>query len=106
VTGASAVATSAVLSPGVERSGVSNDRPESGRARFLEALEVRKHAIRGFGLGIALTVLAYVLLVVLPGGGESWIWYLGLGASLALSLGGLITMVLVAVQARRLTKEL
>ena len=85
---------------------MSNDRSESGRARFLEALEVRKHAVRGFGIGIALTVLVYVLFVVLPGGGESWVWYLGLGASLALSLGGLITMVLVAVQARRLTKEL
>ncbi|MCU4717796.1 DUF7536 family protein [Halapricum hydrolyticum] len=85
---------------------MSGDRPESGRARFLEALEVRKHAVRGFAIAIALTILVYVLFVVLPGGGESAIWYLGLGASLALSLGGLLTMVFVAFQARRLTKEL
>ncbi|QSG07137.1 DUF7536 family protein [Halapricum desulfuricans] len=83
-----------------------DDRPESGRARFVEALQVRKHALRGFGVGIAVTALVYLFFVVLPGTGGAGLWYLGLGASLALSLGGLLTAVLVALQARRLTREL
>jgi hypothetical protein len=87
---------------------VSNDRPESGRARFLEALQVRKHAIRGFGFATVVTVLVYVGFVVLPGGNglDDAVWYLGLGLSLLLALGALVTTVLVALQARRLVKEL
>lgn len=85
---------------------MSDDRSESGRARFLDALDVRRNAIRGFGIAIAVTVLVYVLFVVLPGGGEDWIWYLGLGASLALSLGGLLTAIFVAVRARELANDL
>ncbi|MEF8882133.1 MAG: hypothetical protein V5A34_06390 [Halapricum sp.] len=87
---------------------MSDDRPESGRARFLEALEVRKNAVRGFGFGVLATIIVYVLFVVLPGKGglRASVWYLGLGVSLALALGGLVTTVLVALRARRLAKEI
>ncbi|MEF8826587.1 MAG: hypothetical protein V5A27_09655 [Halapricum sp.] len=87
---------------------MSDDRAESGRARFLEALEVRKNAVRGFGFGVLVTIIVYVLFVVLPGKGGPMasVWYLGLGVSLALALGGLVTTVLVAIRARRLAKEI
>lgn len=86
---------------------MSNDRSTSGRARFLEALEVRKNAIRGFGFGLVVTVVVYLAFVVVPGAGlAASIWYLGLALSLALALGGLVTTILVAIRARRLATEL
>ena len=87
---------------------VSNDRPESGRARFLEALQVRKHAIRGFRFATVVTILIYLGFVVAPGGSglEDAVWYLGLGLSLLLALGALVTTALVALEARRLARDL
>jgi len=90
------------------RTTVSNDRPESGRARFLDALNVRKYAIQGFVFAAVVTIVVFATFVGLPGETSlgSSVWYVGLGLSLLLALGALVTTTLVALRARRLAKDL
>jgi hypothetical protein len=85
--------------------GVST--PESNRRRFLNALEVKRNAARGFAFGIVATAAVYAFFIVLPGGFELGrdLYYLGLAAVMAVGLGGLTTAVLVALRARRLVRE-
>jgi len=89
---------------------VSNEK--SGRGRLLEALKLRRNARRGFGLALVATLVVYAVFVAEPVlRGEAlargaWSWYLGLGLSMFLGLGALVTTALVAMQARRLVREL
>jgi len=87
---------------------VSNDRAESGRARFLDALNVRKHALQGFVFATVVTIVVFATFVGLPSeaGFGSSVWYVGLALSLLLALGALVTTILVALRARRLAKDL
>jgi hypothetical protein len=82
--------------------------PQSGRQRFVQALEVRRNALRGFWFGIVATVAVYAFFIILPGGFELGrdLYYVGLALVMAAGLGGLATAVLVALRARRLVKEL
>lgn len=101
--------TDATLGRPAEVSGVSDERSPSGRQRFLEALEVRHNAVRGFAVGFLVTAAVYLLFVVVLSGGFDLVrnlYYLGLALTMALGLGGLVTALLMALQARRLTKEL
>jgi hypothetical protein len=85
---------------------------QSGRGRLLEALHVRRNARRGFGVALVATLLLYAVFVAEPVlRGEAltrgaWSWYVGLGLSMFLGMGALVTTVLVAIRARRLVREL
>lgn len=86
-----------------------DERPQSGRRRFLEALEVRHNAVRGFAFGFLVTAVVYVLFVVVLSSGFDVarnLYYLGLALTMALGIGGLATAVLMVLRARRLTREL
>lgn len=85
----------------------STDGETSGRAAFLEALRVRQNAARGFVVGILFTAAVFLVFVILPAGiDRSMPYYLALAFVLALTVGGLVTVVLVGVRAYRLSKEL
>jgi hypothetical protein len=84
--------------PPVERDGETQT--------LLRALGVRKHAIRGFAAGIAVAVAVYVFFVVVPGTYRSRLYYLALAFVLATGVGAMVTIVLVALRARRLIKDL
>ena len=87
--------------------GVSGtDDRQSGRAAMVEALRVRRNAVRGFAAGIVFTAAVFLVFVVFPPGtAQSTVYYVGLAIVLALTTGGLATIVLVALEARRLAKS-
>lgn len=78
---------------------MSGDRP--GVANLVETLGVRRRAIAGFALALAVTVLVYGRFVVL---GDSPVpgRYLLLAFVFAVTLGLLLTGILVAIRAYRL----
>lgn len=76
-----------------------------GKAAFLDALNVRQNAVRGFVAGILFTVAIFVFFVVVPGATRSPLYYLALAFVLATGLGGILTGVLTAVSAYRLSKR-
>jgi len=78
----------------------------SGKAAFVEALEVPQNARRGFGFGLVFTVAVFVFFVVIPGTDRSQLYYLALAFVLAVGIGGIATMVLTARTAYRLSKKL
>ncbi|RBI63005.1 DUF7536 family protein [Halomicrococcus sp. NG-SE-24] len=83
------------------------DRPPANN--LVEALDVRRNAAVGFAVGVAVAVLLYAFRVGVVGsvrgqaGGP--LTFLALGVVLALTLGALVTAVLVALSARRLARE-
>ena len=81
------------------------DRP-SGKAAFVEALEVPRNARLGFGFGLVFTIAVFVFFVVIPGTNRSQVYYLALAFVLAVGVGGIATTVLTARTAYRLSKEL
>lgn len=86
-------------------SSASQSVSEDGAGRFIAALDVPRLAGIGFSAGLVLSLATFIVFIVLPGGdGSPWL-YLGLGFVLALSLGLLLTMLLVAASAYRLVRR-
>ena len=85
---------------------VEVDADAAGPAAFMQALEVPRNAKWGGVVGVALTVVVFVLFVVLPGTLRSPLWYVGLGFVLALSVAGLVAFVLTLARAVRLSRTL
>lgn len=85
--------------------GVSEQTQTSGRAAFLQALNVRRNALAGFAFALVVTVAVFGFFVVIPGTYRSVGYYLALAFVLVLSLGGLATAVLTLFSAIRLARE-
>lgn len=71
----------------------------------MAALDVRRQALRGFGLGVLLAAVVFAFFVAVPGSIRSPIFYVGLGFVLAVSTGLLATVGFVLVAAYRLVRE-
>jgi hypothetical protein len=84
---------------------VSDD--ETGPARLLDALDVRRNAVRGCVAALVVTLLVFFVFVVLPGGTDhASPYYLALAFVFALSLAGLVTVALMARRAYHLSQTL
>ena len=80
---------------------------ETGSGRLLEALDARRNALVGFAVGVVVTAAIFVFFVVLPGATtRSPVYYAALAFVLAMALGGLATVLLLAHRAYRLSREL
>ncbi|WP_159904178.1 DUF7536 family protein [Salinirussus salinus] len=80
---------------------------ETGPGRLLEALHLRRNALVGFAVGIAVTAAVFTFFVVLPGATtQSPVYYAALAFVLAMAVGGLATVLLLAYRAYRLSREL
>ena len=83
------------------------DRPPA--SNLVEALDVRRNATVGFAVGVGAAVLLYAYRVGVVGSVRGQVGgpltFLALGVVLALTLGALVTAVLVALSARRLARE-
>ncbi|MDG5775652.1 hypothetical protein QA599_04290 [Haloarculaceae archaeon H-GB1-1] len=79
---------------------------ETGTAAFLDALDLRRNARRGFAIGVLFAVAVYVFFVTIPGTYRSPLYYVALAFVLAVGVGGLATVGLVAIRAKRLAQEL
>jgi CDP-diglyceride synthetase len=84
---------------------VSDD--ETGPRGLLDALEVRRNTLVGFAVGVVVTVAIFTFFVVLPGATtRSPLYYGALAFVLAVAVGGLATVLLLARQAYHLSREL
>lgn len=92
--------------PPPEDLDVEVDPDAEGPAAFMQALRVRRNALWGLAVGVAVTLVVFVLFVVLPGTLRSPLWYVGLAFVLALSTGGLVAALLTLVRAIRLSRSL
>lgn len=79
--------------------------PARGPGRFIAALDVPRLAVIGFSAAGILAVATFFVFIVLPGANQSPLLYFGLGFVLALSLGLLFTIILVAASAYRLIRR-
>lgn len=83
------------------------ERPST--AALVEALSVRRHAVRGLAVGVLLAAVVYVYRVVVVGDVphtvDSPILFLGLAFVLAVTTALFVTLVLVTLTARRLVRE-
>lgn len=77
------------------------DRPPGKRA-FIEALEVRRNAVRGFAAAVVFSLAVFGFFVLVPGTSRPVALYATLTFVLAMSLGVLLTTALVVVRAARL----
>ncbi|WP_181685109.1 DUF7536 family protein [Halorhabdus salina] len=77
----------------------------NGRARLVRALRVQEHAKLGFGAGIVFAVGLYALFVLRSGSLVTRALYLTLLVVLALSVGAVVTTVLVGAEAYKLANE-
>lgn len=77
----------------------------SGRGTLIEVLEVRRRARIGFTVGTVLAIAVFVVFVILPQADQSLALYLALGVVLALSLGLLVTAVLVGAVVIRFVRH-
>jgi len=84
---------------------VADSERDPEPASLLEAFSVRRQARRGFGAGILLAALLFVVFVAGPTTDRSPVLYAALGAVLAFSTGLLLTGVLVVVVAVRLARD-
>jgi hypothetical protein len=85
---------------------VDIDPDAAGPQAFMQALRVGHNARLGVVVGVAATVVVFVLFVVIPGAGRSPLWYVSLGFVLALSTAGLVAAVLTLARAVRLSRDL
>ena len=106
---------------GFERSGGEDERAEQERpdrppaSAMLSALSVPKHAKRGGLAGLSLAIAAYLVRVLEllgpPAGGREYPilgpegWFLVLAFVLAVTSAMLITMLLVALEAARMARN-
>lgn len=80
---------------------------ETGPRGLLDALEVRRNTLVGFAVGVVVTVAIFTFFVVLPGATtRSPLYYGALAFVLAVAVGGLATVLLLARQAYHLSREL
>ena len=79
---------------------------QSGIPALVAALDVVRHARRGFAVGAVVAVGLFVLFVVVPGADRSPALYVALAVVLATAVGLLVTAALVAVTAARLAGDL
>jgi hypothetical protein len=77
----------------------------SGPGRLIHALDVPRLALIGFSVAGVVSVATFFVFIVLPGADQSPLLYFGLGFVLALSLGLLFTIILVAASAYRLVRQ-
>ncbi|QGN08057.1 hypothetical protein Hrd1104_12625 [Halorhabdus sp. CBA1104] len=77
----------------------------NGRRRLVRALRVQEHAKLGFGAGMAFAVGLYVLFVLRAGSLVTRALYVTLLVVLALSVGAVVTTVLVGAEAYKLAAE-
>jgi len=77
---------------------------EGGKARFLAALRVRTHAKRGIATGIVFAIAVYAVFVFGRASALGQVLYLSLLAVLAMTVGAVVTTVLVGIEAYRLAK--
>jgi hypothetical protein len=82
------------------------DADADGPSAFMQALRVGRNARWGVAVGVAVTLVVFVVFVVIPGTGRSSLWYVGLAFVLALSTAGLVATVLTLVRAVRLSRSL
>lgn len=78
---------------------------DGSKARLVAALEVRRNALWGFSISTGLTVGVLAFFVLVPGSVHPTPYYLALAFVLAMSLGALLTAVLVARTAVRVNEE-
>lgn len=76
-----------------------------GTAAFAAALDVRRNALAGFGLGGLFAGGVFVLFVGLPGSRRSPLLFVGLAAVLAVGTGLLLTVVFTLASAYRLARQ-
>jgi hypothetical protein len=90
---------------GDRTAGVSNE--ETGPRGLLDALELKRNVLRGFATGVVVTAVVFFLFVVAPGSTvRPGVYYVALAFVLAMAMGGLVTAVLMAYRAYRLSQEL
>lgn len=80
--------------------------PRHGWAPVAEALRVRRSARRGFAAGAVVALAVFGFFVVVPGATRPTALYAGLAVVLGVSLGLLVTLVLVGWRAVRLVRAL
>jgi len=85
---------------------VSGSQPESGPGALVEALNVPRHARRGFVTAAIVTVTVFVFFITIPDAQRSPLLYITLSFVLFVSLGGLITALLAAGSAIRQVRRL
>jgi predicted tellurium resistance membrane protein TerC len=86
---------------------VSEDPPERpGVARLVEALNVRRNAAVGFGVGVLLAAALVAGVAVGPVGRFPTVYYLALGFVLAVGTGLLLTAVFTLGSAVRRARSL
>jgi hypothetical protein len=78
----------------------------SGIPAVVAALDVPRHARRGFAVGVLVAIGLFVLFVVVPGASRSPALYVALAVVLAMAVGLLMTATLVAATAYRLAGDL
>ncbi|WP_136689411.1 DUF7536 family protein [Halorhabdus amylolytica] len=76
-----------------------------GKARLLEALDVRGHLRRGIAVGVALAVATYLLFVAGSSSLGTQALYLSLTVVLALTTTAVVTTILVGAEAYKLLSE-
>lgn len=77
-----------------------------GPGPLLDALGVRRQALRGFGLALVVGVAVFVFFVVVPGAQRSPVWYVALGFVFVTAAGLLFTAAFVAAAAYRLVRRM
>jgi lipopolysaccharide export LptBFGC system permease protein LptF len=68
-------------------------------------LGVRKHARRGFGIGVGVAIAVYVFFVVIPATGQSPALYVALAFVLAISVGGILTLLFTVGSLYRVSRD-
>ncbi|CCQ33648.1 DUF7536 family protein [Halorhabdus tiamatea] len=77
----------------------------NGKAQLLAALRVREHAKRGITTGIVFAIAVYAVFVFGRASALGQVLYLSLLAVLAMTVGAVVTTVLVGVEAYRHATE-
>lgn len=89
----------------VQALAVSQNAPDRPPADdVLTVLQVRRNAIRGFAAGFLFAALVFVAFVA-PGARYSPMYYLALAFVVAMTGGAVITLVLVALTARTVVRN-
>ncbi|WP_135667656.1 DUF7536 family protein [Halorhabdus rudnickae] len=76
-----------------------------GKARLLDALDVRGHLRRGIAVGIVVAVATYLLFVAGSGPLGTQVLYLSLTVVLALTTSAVVATILVGAEAYKLARE-
>jgi fucose permease len=92
---------------GADDRGPPVEKTQGGREALVQALNVPTNAKRGFAFAILFTLAVVGVFIIDPGAtNQLQLYYVALAFVLAITLGMLVTAVLVGVSAYRLSKEL